>query len=165
MADVLGYGLTLMDPPWWTPGGQSPTYGMVRDRDMAECIASQPNFLPAEGSAVFMWVVNLKIPLAVDLFRGFGLEWLTMVTWDKGQGGHGRYFRSQTEHLVFGRRGKLTMPRAPWATTLHRELRSRVHSRKPEGVYQLLERLPFERRAELFARQHRDGWTCSGNEL
>lgn len=39
------------------------------------------------------------------------------------------------------------------------------HSRKPEEFYELVENLVPGPRAELFARQHREGWTCYGDEL
>ncbi len=40
------------------------------------------------------------------------------------------------------------------------------HSEKPEAAMAALERLFGEvRRLELFARKHRDGWTCWGNQL
>lgn len=39
------------------------------------------------------------------------------------------------------------------------------HSAKPDEFYELVERLYPGPRVELFARNHRPGWTCFGDEL
>ena len=41
----------------------------------------------------------------------------------------------------------------------------REHSRKPECIYERIERLVDGPYLELFARNRRDGWTSWGNEV
>jgi N6-adenosine-specific RNA methylase IME4 len=40
----------------------------------------------------------------------------------------------------------------------------REHSRKPDGIYERIERLVAGPYLELFARQKRPDWDCWGNE-
>ena len=40
----------------------------------------------------------------------------------------------------------------------------RIHSRKPEAAYQLIERRTTGRRLEMFARVARPGWDAWGNQ-
>ncbi len=43
---------------------------------------------------------------------------------------------------------------------------AREHSRKPDEFYSMIEALaPGTRRVDIFARRHRAGWDCVGNEL
>ena len=49
--------------------------------------------------------------------------------------------------------------------TVFRE-RALKHSQKPQIAYEIIERLyPTARKIELYARNHRDGWDCWGNEV
>jgi N6-adenosine-specific RNA methylase IME4 len=43
---------------------------------------------------------------------------------------------------------------------------ARAHSRKPEEFYQTIRKsTPGLRRADVFAREDRDGWDCWGDEV
>lgn len=39
------------------------------------------------------------------------------------------------------------------------------HSEKPDAFYSIVEKLFAGPRLDLFARKHRPGWTCLGNEV
>lgn len=40
-----------------------------------------------------------------------------------------------------------------------------VHSRKPDKMREMIERVSYEPRLELFARMQVHGWDCWGNEV
>ena len=43
---------------------------------------------------------------------------------------------------------------------------NKVHSKKPEIVYEIIEKMyPDRKYLELFARNRRDGWESYGNEI
>ena len=78
--------------------------------------------------------------------------------------GMGRKVRNCHETCIIAQRGKPMQP-------ADKSIRSvffapvREHSRKPDEFYSIVERLyPTANRVELFSRQDRPGWTCTGNE-
>lgn len=77
--------------------------------------------------------------------------------------GMGHYVRHAHETCLVCVRGKPQI--------LNHSTRSRfrapvgAHSDKPEAFYKLVEKLVPGPRLELFARRHRRGWTCLGDEL
>lgn len=78
--------------------------------------------------------------------------------------GVGFYFRNVTELVLFGVRGHLRT-RAPGRRQENIMIsRKREHSRKPDALYDLIERCSPGPYLELFARYQRCGWTQWGNE-
>ena len=78
--------------------------------------------------------------------------------------GMGRKVRNCHETCIIAQRGKPIQP-------ADKSIRSvffapvREHSRKPDDFYRIVERLyPSANRLELFSRQDRPGWTCTGDE-
>ena len=91
------------------------------------------------------------------------------MVWVKDRIGVGYYARQRHEWLLIGVKGSM-----PVATESARpdsviEAPRGKHSKKPEKVYHLIDRmypeLADERyRIELYAREKREGWSCWGNE-
>jgi N6-adenosine-specific RNA methylase IME4 len=75
----------------------------------------------------------------------------------------GYWYRSATEHVVFGVRGsqRLLGPAVPTAYLLPRFR----HSEKPAFFHQLIEDQSPGPYLELFARRLRLGWDSWGNEI
>jgi N6-adenosine-specific RNA methylase IME4 len=126
----------------------------------------------AEDAGLALWVYGPLLPQALDVIREWGFTYKSdLITWEKvttsGEPafGTGYYTRKSTEQLLYATRGRglKTINRAvPQCIRAPR----REHSRKPDEVYDALERLfgPV-RRLELFARQQRGGWDAWGNEI
>jgi N6-adenosine-specific RNA methylase IME4 len=82
----------------------------------------------------------------------------------------GRYVRAAHETCLLATRGTVKVAdravRSVFDAPVPTLNGKRVHSRKPDAIYDIAERLvpggPF---VELFARRRRDGWQCFGNEL
>ncbi len=77
----------------------------------------------------------------------------------------GYWARIQHEMLLVAKRGDFPAPtEADRPASVFRAPRQE-HSRKPELVYDLIERAyPWARKIELFARQRRSGWAVWGAE-
>jgi N6-adenosine-specific RNA methylase IME4 len=118
--------------------------------------------LAAEDAVLWLWVTNAHLRTAFRCLDQWGFRERGLLTWDKVHMGLGDLLRGQTEHVVIATRGSPRFNReaAKRTTTLLREPKTRAHSRKPAGFYALVERLCFGKRAELFAREKREGWTA-----
>lgn len=84
--------------------------------------------------------------------------------------GLGQYYRGLTEHCLFCRTKKIL----PYKIDENGKRCQGVsgfmaakeeHSKKPEIMRQMIEKVSYEPRIELFARDYHDGWDVWGNEV
>lgn len=123
---------------------------------------SEPN------SHLYLWVTNNFLPDGLAIMKAWGFDYKTTITWAKDRFGLGQYFRGQTEHLLFGVKGNLPYKVVDGKRAQGRTLvtASRTeHSVKPQAFRQMIERVSYEPRIELFARQKTEGWDVWGNEV
>jgi N6-adenosine-specific RNA methylase IME4 len=79
--------------------------------------------------------------------------------------GVGFYFRNTTEMILFGIRGHLrTLAPGRRQVNIIKTMK-REHSRKPDELYEIVERCSPGPYLELFARGKREGWDQWGNEV
>lgn len=180
------YGAILIDPPWafrtynrekgTTPHrGAEDIYPTMREHEIAGLPVPD---LAAKNCAMFMWVVDSHLEIALQILPLWGFAFKTRVfTWGKTKAGFddasdavpddlgigmGYWSRKQTEICLLAtkgsprRRGKdvrefIAAPR-------------REHSRKPDEIYDRIERLVDGPYLEMFARKQRPGWDAWGNE-
>jgi N6-adenosine-specific RNA methylase IME4 len=170
------FGLILADPPWnfktYSDAGQgkSPSqhYGCM-DHDALKALPVAD--LAAPHCALVMWTVWAHLQQAIELGEHWGFKFKSGGVWAKqAKTDHtkwafstGYYFRGASEPFLLFTIGK---PRVS-----DRSIRNlivgpvREHSRKPDDMHVSLEAMfPEMRKAELFARQRRDGWGGWGNE-
>lgn len=132
----------------------------VDGRTVADCAA--------DGAHLYLWATNAFLRDAFTVMEDWGFEYKTCLTWVKPQLGIGNYFRSMTEHVLFGVRGRLAVMDGNQPNWFRHD-RGR-HSRKPECFYELVERVSPGPYLELFGRRDplgfppREGWTVWGNE-
>jgi N6-adenosine-specific RNA methylase IME4 len=120
----------------------------------------------ADNAHLYLWVTNLKLheARAFEIVEAWGFRYVTMLTWHKlGAPGMGWYFRGDTEHVLFGVRGKAPIEPAIRESN-HFAARRGDHSAKPDRFYELVERVSPGPYLELFARRRRYGWDVWGNE-
>ena len=174
-----GYGTILADPPWVfsnRTGKIAPEhrrlhrYGTlplatIRVLPVADVAAPQ--------SHLYLWVPMALIQEGMQVLAAWGFTYKTTLIWEKirkdGQPdgrGCGFYFRLVTEAVLFGTRGRLrTLAPGRRQVNLLREPK-RDHSRKPEGLYPVIEACSPSPRLELFGRGvARKGWDVWGNEI
>jgi len=171
------YRTILVDFPWLERGGgkikrgADKHYPLIKPADMAGVVMRAP-WRAADDSHLYCWATNTHLRDAFKLVEIMGFRYITTITWAKPSFGIGRYFRGQTEHLLFAVRGSGSRLRDAW--TARKSLSTliatsqgarRIHSKKPVEAYELIEQASPGPRIELFARAARDGWDHWGNEV
>lgn len=131
---------------------------------------------------LFLWTTGPCLPQAFDVMESWGFRYSGIAfTWVKLKRSHdpsqlrilptmahdlhtglGFTTRKNAEFCLLGRRGN--------ARRLAKDVREiilspvREHSRKPDEVYERVQRYCEGPYLELFSRQSRPGWTTWGNE-
>lgn len=166
------YGAILIDPPWFfrtydkkkAVAGRKAT-DPYKTMQLHEIAGLPIPKLLAKNGVVIMWD-NDSIPGTLDFFiQAWGLRLGTKnaFIWNKGSIGMGYYSRKQCEvaHLLV--RGR--PPRRDKGVRQYIEAPRREHSRKPDEIYGLIERLVDGPYLEMFARQRVPGWDSWGDEV
>lgn len=178
------YGAILADPPWqfkslWGtapgPGNRNADYLTM---DVDEIVALPVSELAAPDCALFMWGIWILLPRMNEIIEGWGFRYKTCAfDWMKAnprqldmlrddadvQMGLGYWTRANSEFCLLGTRGS--------PKRLNADVRQgiieprREHSRKPDCIYERIERLVAGPYCELFARTKRPGWDAWGNEV
>lgn len=120
---------------------------------------------------LYLWTTNSFMVEAHEVARAWGFVPKTILTWIKVKKDNtnsasmktGYWYRSASEHIIFGVKGKLRLsgPAQPTAYMLPRL----PHSVKPDFFYDLIENQSPQDYLELFARNIRKGWKAWGNEI
>jgi len=172
------FGTILIDPPWRfsnRTGKVGPEHKrLYRYKTMSfEEIAQLPiGELALPRSHLYLWCPNALLLEALTIMKRWDFTYKTNIVWykvrkDGGPDGRGVgfYFRNVTELLLFGVKGKLRTLK-PGRTQVNILItRKREHSRKPEEVYDLIERCSPEPYLELFARERVPRWEQWGDEV
>jgi N6-adenosine-specific RNA methylase IME4 len=170
------YRTIVADPPWQYDRAKG-LGGNRAAADNYQCmtnahIAALPVREQAEDDAhLYLWVTNPRlfaeerdIVGPVEILRAWGFRYITTLTWHKlGAPGMGFYFRGDTEHVLFGTRGKAPIDPALRVSN-HFAAPRTGHSAKPDRFYEIVERVSPGPYLELFARRRRYGWNVWGNE-
>ena len=134
----------------------------------AGCVFMRNRLAPilADDCTVWMLTTNYHMPHAFTLLHALGIEGhSTILTWKKDRMGRGQILRDQTEHCIVALRGHPVITLTNETTWL--EAPRRQNSRKPNELYELIERIcPAPRYAEIFSRGGRGPlWDCHGDEV
>lgn len=169
------YNVIYADPPWpydnqMKEGSTSLHYGSMPLEDICKLLHTTGLGI-APDAVLFMWVTNPFLKDALSVVEAWGFEYKTNLVWVKTElekPGIGFYVRGRHELLFICTRGSFT----PLAKDISPPIGSVItapvqdHSRKPQEVYDLIERLyPKCNYVELFARSKREGWKSWGNEV
>jgi N6-adenosine-specific RNA methylase IME4 len=169
------YRTVVADPPWrYVIGKHSGMRGTAESHyptmGYAEILALPVAEMVDVDAHLYLWVTNPLLTeqrtegiSAADIVRAWGFEPKTMLTWAKNQIGLGFFFRGQTEHVMFGVRGRCPIPEAMRESNLIMAPRT-AHSAKPDAFMDLVERVSPGPYLEMFARRKRLGWDTWGNE-
>lgn len=169
------------DPPWMF-NDKLPGEGRGAERNY-RCMSTydiQRFPLPplADDCVLALWRVAVLQQSALDVVRawkftlGGEIVWLKKTTEGRRWFGMGRIVRAEHEICLLARRGRNITRDHSVRSTFKTDvdfsgLSARVgaHSEKPEEFYKIIESLFPGPYCELFARRHRPGWTCMGDEL
>jgi N6-adenosine-specific RNA methylase IME4 len=120
---------------------------------------------------LYLWVPNALLPEGLEVMKAWGFQYKTNIIWHKvrkdgGPDGRGVgfYFRNTTEMILFGIRGRIrTLAPGRSQVNIIRTMKQE-HSRKPDELYEIIERCSLGPYLELFARGTRKKWTAWGNQ-
>ena len=169
-----GYDLIMADPPW--------TFKLRSEVNLEKSAQGQYHCmsiddirnlpvmdLAAPDCLVVLWATNPLLDQCIDTLKAWGFTFKTAGHWSKKTKhgkqafGTGYILRCAGEPFIIGTRGN---PKTTRGVRSVIEGMVREHSRKPEEAYREFEKLmPGARRADLFSRQVRPGWTAWGNEI
>ena len=160
------FRVVVADPPWQYGNGATRNAARKHYPTMtvAEVCAlgDEVQERAAGESHLYLWTTNSFLREAFDVVDAWGFDYKTCLTWVKPQMGLGNYFRSATEHILFGVRGGLRTESRSLVNWF--EASRARHSAKPQHFYELVERASQGPYLEMFARTRRLGWTGWGNE-
>ena len=134
-------------------------------------LPQQLNLRVADNAVLFLWATNPLLLEALECIRRWGFTYKTNLVWVKTElvkPGVGWYVRGRHELLLIATRGSFTPLSERISPPIGSVLEAPIqeHSRKPDDVYAIIERLyPECNYVELFARRAREGWTAWGDEV
>ena len=164
--DAQGLFQTIViDPAWdYSEEGDNDAFGRIRPSyhtmPMEEIEALPIAQIADDNAHLYLWVTNRTIQKAFHLVEAWGFRYITCLTWIKPHYGVGNYYRSQTEHVLFGVRGTQPLKRHDVGTWF--EAPCGKHSVKPDKFYELVESCSYAPYIDIFGRKERDGWTVWG---
>jgi N6-adenosine-specific RNA methylase IME4 len=172
------FGTILIYPPWRfqnRTGKVAPEHKrLLRYPTMSfpEIAALPVGDLAMPKSHLYLWCPNALLLEALNIMKAWGFCYKTNIVWyktrkDGGPDGRGVgfYFRNVTEMILFGVKGSLRTL-APGRRQVNIiSSRKQEHSRKPDGLYDVIEQCSPGPFLELFARLERKGWTQWGDEI
>jgi len=170
------FNVILADPPWpydnaiakWGPADAHYSAMTIHD------IGSLPEDIGlniAKDAVLFLWVPNAQLGDAFGVLKSWGFQYKTNIAWVKTElkkPGSGWYVRGRHELCFICTRGAFTPLdehiSPPIGSVIEAPVRE--HSRKPEELYDIVEKLyPGCSYIELFARgDARNGWKTWGYE-
>lgn len=172
------FATVLADPPWRfinRTGKVAPEHKRLSRYDTLttdEICALPVDEVAADKSHLYLWVPNALLAEGLAVMEAWGYRYKSNIVWHKirkdgGSDGRGVgfYFRNVTELILFGIRGKDNRTLPPGRSQVNLlATRKREHSRKPDELYDIVERCSPGPYLELFARYPRQRWTVWGNE-
>lgn len=172
-----GFRCIVADPPWSyrdkgsriSPDQRSAlVYPTMSTPDIA---ALRVEAVSAEDAFLLLWTTDAHLldGSAAHVATSWGFEPKRIIVWVKrGLSGKlafgaGHYVRGAHELVVLCRRGKAHVRQRNERSVF--EAPRSQHSKKPDALLDLAERLTPGPYLELFARRHREGWVAWGNQL
>lgn len=178
MAETQKFKTVLADPPWQfqnRTGKMAPEHKRLKRYETMKLdeICSLPVADMLDTTAhLYLWVPNALMPEGIEVLKAWGFAYKTNLIWykvrkDGGPDGRGVgfYFRNVTEMILFGVKGSNARTLQPGRSQVNiiRSMKQE-HSRKPDELYELIERCSPGPYLEMFARGVRPGWTSWGDQ-
>lgn len=165
------YKTIYADPPWNESGGgkikrgADRHYPLMKTKEICELPVGG---ISDENCHLYLWTTNNFMKDALKVIEAWGFRYVTTITWMKDKMGLGQYYRGMTEHCLFAVKGKL-----PYKVLDGKRQQGKtgfmaprtIHSKKPEEMREMIEKVSYVPAIELFSREEHDGWDCWGNEV
>lgn len=167
VGDGLRFRTIYADPPWdySKTVGRGAARRHYRTMSLDAICAEPVPLLAAETAHLHLWTTNGFLREAFAVIDAWGFSYKSCFVWAKSQLGTGNYWRVSHEFLLLGVRGNL-----PFADRSQRswlEAARTVHSRKPDIIRSLIEKVSPPPYLEMYGRAeiHDPAWTVYGNQV
>jgi N6-adenosine-specific RNA methylase IME4 len=170
------YKVIYADPPWYFKSYSKKGEGRNATKhyqclNLSDIISLPIKRIAENDATLLMWVTDPFLQKAFEVIEGWGFTYKTVAfTWvktnKKSPGyftGLGYWTRSNPEMCLLATKGKPKRMASDVQQLVVSKLRE--HSRKPDEMYDKVERLLEGPYIELFARNKRDNWDSWGNEV
>jgi N6-adenosine-specific RNA methylase IME4 len=176
------YHCIAIDPPWPETGGGKKYkrgadrhYKVLKPHQILQAVVTSPLWRPADDCHLWTWTTLNSLPTAMNLIDALGFKYKTHIAWLKvrppavfqgveyfrlANPGLGQYVRGVHELLLLAGRGRQRSLSRKVPSAILAERKS--HSTKPRLAYEAMAEISPGPRAELFARNAREGWDCWG---
>jgi N6-adenosine-specific RNA methylase IME4 len=163
------YGTIVIDPPWpiekierdVRPNQVAFDYPIMSEQELAAFPVAD---MAADDCHLFCWTTQKSLPVAFRLLDAWGFRYVFTMVWHKPGGfqpiGLAQY---NGEFVLYGRRGSPAFAETKAFPCVFCAER-REHSRKPDEFYEMIKRVTFDGRIDVFSRELRDGFDQFGNE-
>ncbi len=155
------------DPPWSyrntsSRGAASNHYATLSLEEICSLPVPQ---LVARNSHLHLWATVPLLEDALVVMREWGFQYKSCLAWVKNRLGLGNYWRVSHELLLLGMHGN--QPFADHSIRSWVQFPRTMHSRKPEAIRLLVQRVSPGPYLELFGRVevHEPGWTVFGDQV
>lgn len=167
----------LADPPWRftnRTGKVAPEHKRLNrygTLPLEEIMEMPVKYSTQENAHLYLWVPNALLEDGLAVLKAWGFQYKGNIIWHKvrkdgGPDGRGVgfYFRNTTEIVLFGIKGRMRTQKAGRSQVNIIRTQKQEHSRKPDELYEIIERCSPGPFLEIFARGKRDGWEVFGNQ-
>jgi len=164
------YQVIYADPPWPISETQWDKWeSKITDKyptmSLEDIVALPVGDLSDENCSLFLWTTNTFLHDAFHVMEAWGFKYYCTITWDKGGGWTQDGFHKNAEYLLFGYKGKMGIEqRGDSIPTVYYEKKGK-HSKKPNGLIEIIKNKTKGNRIELFQREKQDGFDGWGNEV
>lgn len=176
------YKTIYADPPWMERGGGKIKRGADKHYPLmktSEIMSLPIKNIAEDNSHLYLWVTNNYIEEGLKVIKAWGFRYITKIDWIKGEItenklfrpdnlGLGQYFRGGSESCLFAVKGSLPYKKIEGKKQQGQTYiiaPRREHSRKPDEMRDMIEKVSYGDYIELFARQKTEGWDSWGNEV
>ena len=170
----MKYKTIVIDPPWriTTTGPNSkPCHGKIKrwldydtmsDKDIENFPIGD---FAADECNLFIWTIQSRLPVAIDLLKKWGFKYYCTYTWIKNSGITMQGVFRNSEFVVFGYRGNFNIPFTGKAMSTAFHGKTGIHSEKPSEFYDMIRTKTQPPRIDIFARKKHYGFYAWGNEV
>lgn len=171
------FGFIHCDPAWqWLTYAKKPRVPTLGEQPYDTISFDDLKALPVAASAakncvLLMWVISSHVDQAIALGSAWGFKYKSLgPIWCKTQKhaptkpkmGMGKWVRQEAEITLLFTRGKPKRIDAGVRQMIFEP--AREHSRKPDEIYPICERLAAGPYLDMFGRCSREHWSVWGNE-
>jgi len=164
------FSVIYADPPWPVESmvldkWESPLSDKYDTMTIEQIQALPVSSLAADDCSLFLWTTHTFLHEAFHVIEAWGFKYHACITWDKGSGWTLCGIHRRTEFCLFAYKGNINLSQDGEAIPTLVIEPKREHSKKPDVMYEHIERKTPEPRIELFARITRHGWNPWGNQI